>query len=97
MSRSIGLFTLDKQRYEMVVIVQKDVRNIWDVKGKRFCHPGLDATDDWTNAFSTVNAFIVIYNYSLYTVCPTCKFTIHAQKELYHSVKRSVEYLDLFD
>ncbi|XP_071866002.1 transferrin 3 isoform X1 [Bombus fervidus] len=43
----------EKQRYEMVVIVSKDVRNIWDVKGKRFCHPGLDTTDDWTNAFST--------------------------------------------
>lgn len=49
---------VEKQRYEMVVIVSKDVRNIWDVKGKRFCHPGLDTTDDWTNAFSTVNFLI---------------------------------------
>ena len=51
---------VEKQRYEMVVIVSKDVRNIWDVKGKRFCHPGLDTTDDWTNAFSTVNFLITI-------------------------------------
>ncbi|XP_017753884.1 PREDICTED: transferrin isoform X2 [Eufriesea mexicana] len=52
-TNELRLFPDEKQRYEMVVIVSKDVRNIWDVKGKRFCHPGLDTTDDWTNAFST--------------------------------------------
>lgn len=51
---------VEKQRYEMVVLVHKDVRNIWDVKSKIFCHPGLDTTDDWTNAFSTVNFFAII-------------------------------------
>ncbi|XP_017878317.1 transferrin isoform X1 [Ceratina calcarata] len=49
----LRLFADEKQRYEMVFIVTEDVRNIWDIKGKRLCHPGLDTTDDWTNAFST--------------------------------------------
>ncbi|XP_043526669.1 transferrin isoform X3 [Frieseomelitta varia] len=52
-TNELRAFPDEKQRYEMVVIVSKEVRNIWDVKGKRFCHPGLDTTDDWTNAFST--------------------------------------------
>ncbi|XP_043790725.1 transferrin isoform X3 [Apis laboriosa] len=52
-TNELRLFSDEKQRYEMVVIVSKNVRNIWDVKGKRFCHPGLDTTDDWTNSFST--------------------------------------------
>ncbi|CAK9808394.1 unnamed protein product [Anthophora quadrimaculata] len=52
-TNELRLFRDDKQRYDMVVIVHKDVGNVWDVKGKRFCHPGLDTTDDWTNAFST--------------------------------------------
>lgn len=54
----------------MIVIVSKNVRNIWDVKGKRFCHPGLDTTDDWTNSFSTVNFLnyflLFMYFYLLY-------------------------------
>lgn len=50
----------------MIVIVSKNVRNIWDVKGKRFCHPGLDTTDDWTNSFSTVNYFIIIFYFLLF-------------------------------
>lgn len=60
-------FFVEKQRYEMVVIVSKEVRNIWDVKGKRFCHPGLDTTDDWTNAFSTVN-FLIITSWLSYVL-----------------------------
>ncbi|CAD1475639.1 unnamed protein product, partial [Heterotrigona itama] len=52
-TNELRAFPDEKQRYEMVVIVSKKVRNIWDVKGKRFCHPGLDTTDDWTNAIST--------------------------------------------
>lgn len=39
----------------MVVLVNKDVKSIWNLKGKRFCHPGLDTVDKWTKAFSTVN------------------------------------------
>lgn len=31
------------------------MRRIWDVKGKRLCHPGLDTTDDWTKIFSMVS------------------------------------------
>ncbi|XP_029047625.1 transferrin isoform X1 [Osmia bicornis bicornis] len=52
-TNELRLFPDEKQRYEMVVLVHKDVKNIWDVKSKIFCHPGLDNTDDWTNAFST--------------------------------------------
>ncbi|KZC12392.1 Transferrin [Dufourea novaeangliae] len=37
----------------MVVLVNKDVKNIWNLKGRRFCHPGFDTADDWTKAFST--------------------------------------------
>ncbi|XP_076758710.1 transferrin 3 isoform X1 [Xylocopa sonorina] len=52
-TNELRLYANEKQRYEMVVVVSKDVRNIWDVKGKRFCHPGMDTTDDWTSAFSS--------------------------------------------
>jgi len=45
---------LDDHRFELVAIAHKDVRRIWDVKGKRLCHPGLDTIDDWTKIFSTV-------------------------------------------
>ena len=34
--------------------MNKDVKSIWDVKGKRFCHPGFDTSNEWTKAFSTV-------------------------------------------
>ncbi|XP_076395168.1 transferrin 3 isoform X3 [Megachile rotundata] len=52
-TNELRLFPDEKQRYEMVVLVHENVNNIWDVKDKVFCHPGLDTTDDWTNAFST--------------------------------------------
>lgn len=44
----------DDHRFEVVAIAHKNVRRIWDVKGKRLCHPGLDTVDDWTKIFSTV-------------------------------------------
>ncbi|XP_076175295.1 transferrin 3 isoform X2 [Ptiloglossa arizonensis] len=52
-TNELRLFPNEKQRFEMVVLVNKDVKSIWDIKGKRFCHPGLVTTEDWTKAFST--------------------------------------------
>ena len=52
-TNELRLFPEGKQRYEMVVVVNKDVNSIWDVKGKRFCHPGFDTSNEWTKAFST--------------------------------------------
>jgi len=53
---------LDDHRFELVAIAHKDVRRIWDVKGKRLCHPGLDTIDDWTKIFSTVGELFFFYS-----------------------------------
>ncbi|XP_031843112.1 transferrin 3 isoform X2 [Nomia melanderi] len=52
-TNELRLLPEEKQRFEMVVLVNKDVKSIWNLKGKRFCHPGLDTVDKWTKAFST--------------------------------------------
>ncbi|XP_076650974.1 transferrin 3 isoform X1 [Halictus rubicundus] len=52
-TNELRLFRAEKERFTMVVLVNKDVKSIWNLKGKRFCHPGLDTTDEWTKAFST--------------------------------------------
>lgn len=52
-SNKVFLFS-DSHRFEVVAIASNNVRRIWDVKGKRLCHPGLDTIDDWTKIFSTV-------------------------------------------
>ncbi|XP_078033329.1 transferrin 3 isoform X2 [Augochlora pura] len=52
-TNELRLFQTEKERFKVVVLVNKDVKSIWNIKGKRFCHPGLDTTDDWTKAFST--------------------------------------------
>lgn len=52
-TNELKLFPNEKQRFEMVVIVNKNVNNRWDIKGNRLCHPGLETEDDWTKAFST--------------------------------------------
>lgn len=54
----------DDHRFDVVAIAHKNVQRIWDVKGKRLCHPGLDTVDDWTKIFSTVGelylSFVVL-------------------------------------
>ncbi|XP_053977011.1 transferrin isoform X1 [Hylaeus volcanicus] len=52
-TNELRLYADEKQRFEMVVLVNKDVKSIWDVKARRFCHPGHDSSDGWTKAFST--------------------------------------------
>ncbi|XP_076630373.1 transferrin 3 isoform X2 [Colletes latitarsis] len=49
----LRLYPNEKQRFEMVVLTNKNVKTIWDIKDKRFCHPGHDTTDEWTKVFST--------------------------------------------
>ncbi|XP_043266061.1 transferrin isoform X2 [Colletes gigas] len=49
----LRLYPNEKQRFEMVVLTKKNVKTIWDVKEKRFCHPGHDTADEWTKVFST--------------------------------------------
>lgn len=39
----------------MVALVHKNVKHIWDVKGKRLCHPGLDIENELTKAISMVS------------------------------------------
>lgn len=59
-TNELRLFQAEKVLFEMVVLVNKDVKSIWNLKGKRFCHPGLDTTNEWTKAFSTYfDKFIV--------------------------------------
>lgn len=49
----------------MVALVRKSVEHIWDVRGKRFCHPGIATANDWTKSFSTVSI-----NFFLRSACP---------------------------
>lgn len=49
----LRLFPDEKKRFEMVALVYKEVKNVWDMKGRRFCHPGIETQDGWTKAFST--------------------------------------------
>lgn len=49
--------------------MNKDVNSIWNVKGKRFCHPGFDTSNEWTKAFSTVNIAAEIHR----TRCAWCE------------------------
>ncbi|XP_032675197.1 transferrin [Odontomachus brunneus] len=52
-TNELRLFLNDKQSFQMVALVHKNVGHIWDVKGKRFCHPGFDSKElGWTKAFS---------------------------------------------
>ncbi|XP_018392136.1 PREDICTED: transferrin [Cyphomyrmex costatus] len=51
-TNELRLFPDDDHRFEIVAIAHKNVQRIWDVKGKRLCHPGLDTIDDWTKIFS---------------------------------------------
>ncbi|XP_014469684.1 PREDICTED: transferrin isoform X2 [Dinoponera quadriceps] len=51
-TNELRFFPNDKQHFQMVALVHKNVKHIWDVKGKRFCHPGFDVSNDWTKAFS---------------------------------------------
>ncbi|EFN78174.1 Transferrin [Harpegnathos saltator] len=44
----------------MVALVHKNVKHIWDVKDRRFCHPGLDTSNDWTKTFSMYFEYWVI-------------------------------------
>lgn len=38
-----------------MAIAHKSVQRIWDIKGKRLCHPGFNTVDDWSTVFSTVS------------------------------------------
>ncbi|XP_018049923.1 PREDICTED: transferrin [Atta colombica] len=51
-TNELRLFSDDDHRFKVVAIAHKNVQRIWDVKGKRLCHPGLDTVDDWTKIFS---------------------------------------------
>ncbi|XP_036151373.1 transferrin isoform X2 [Monomorium pharaonis] len=55
-TNELRLFSDDDHRFEIVAIAHKNVQRIWDVKGKRLCHPGLDTIDDWTKIFSMVES-----------------------------------------
>lgn len=72
------IFLLDEQHFQMVVVVHKSVKHIWDVKGKRFCHPGLETDKDWTKIFSTVSftnisrALIEVAVAQCYRACIYC-------------------------
>ncbi|XP_011641592.1 serotransferrin isoform X1 [Pogonomyrmex barbatus] len=59
-TNELRLFQDDDHRFEVVAIANKNVRRIWDVKGKRLCHPGLDTVDDWTKVFSTYFENLII-------------------------------------
>ncbi|XP_011156703.1 transferrin [Solenopsis invicta] len=59
-TNELRLFQDDDHRFEVVAIAYKNVRRIWDVKGKRLCHPGLDTIDDWTKIFSTYFENLII-------------------------------------
>lgn len=50
----------------MVTLVHKNVKHIWDVKGKRFCHPGFNTVNDWTKAFSMVGVSLTRHSLKLY-------------------------------
>ncbi|XP_018340131.1 PREDICTED: transferrin isoform X2 [Trachymyrmex septentrionalis] len=51
-TNELRLFSEEDHRFKVVTIAHKNVQRIWDVKGKRLCHPGLDTVDDWTKIFS---------------------------------------------
>ncbi|XP_071653962.1 transferrin isoform X1 [Temnothorax longispinosus] len=59
-TNELRLFPDDDYRFELVAIAHKNVQRIWDVKGKRLCHPGLDTIDDWTTIFSTYFENLII-------------------------------------
>ncbi|KAI4497716.1 hypothetical protein M0802_007256 [Mischocyttarus mexicanus] len=51
-THEIRLFPKDKQQFEMVALVRQNIESEWDVKGKRFCHPGFETTDTYTKALT---------------------------------------------
>ncbi|XP_011704440.1 PREDICTED: transferrin [Wasmannia auropunctata] len=59
-TNELRLFPDDDHRFQIVAIAHKNVQRIWDVKGKRLCHPGLDNTDDMTKIFSTYFENLII-------------------------------------
>ncbi|KAG7200605.1 hypothetical protein KM043_001163 [Ampulex compressa] len=52
-TNEMRLFPQEKYRFQMVAIVRDSVQHLWDIRGKRLCHPGFETLDDWTKPFST--------------------------------------------
>ncbi|XP_015175750.1 PREDICTED: transferrin [Polistes dominula] len=48
----LRLFTKEKYEFEMVALVRKNIDSEWDLKGKRFCHPGFEISDTYTKSLS---------------------------------------------
>ncbi|XP_043267585.1 transferrin [Venturia canescens] len=52
-THELRLFKNDTQRFSMVALVKSDIKSASDLMGKRFCHSGLESTDDSTRIFAT--------------------------------------------
>ncbi|XP_012287657.1 transferrin isoform X2 [Orussus abietinus] len=52
-TNELRFFSCDKERYQMVAIVNKKIKNTSDLRGKNFCHPGYEPTEYWNRIFST--------------------------------------------
>lgn len=52
-TNELRLFPNEKQRFDVIALVNKDVKGLSDLRDKRFCHPGYEATDDWTQVLAT--------------------------------------------
>ncbi|XP_015598870.1 transferrin [Cephus cinctus] len=61
-TNELRLFKTENQRYEIVALVNKNVGSLFDLRGKRFCHPGYETSDDWTQIFATYFEKRVILN-----------------------------------
>ncbi|KAK2584704.1 hypothetical protein KPH14_007038 [Odynerus spinipes] len=51
-THELRLFYNVEQQFEMVVLVRQNIKNVGNVKGKRFCHPGFESSDTFTKALS---------------------------------------------
>ncbi|GAB1859923.1 Transferrin [Camponotus japonicus] len=50
----------ESERFQVVAIAHKNVQRIWDIKGKRLCHPGFNAINNWSTVFSTYLENVII-------------------------------------
>lgn len=51
----------ETERFQIVVIAHKNVQRIWDIKGKRLCHPGFNAINDWSDVSSVTRIYFSIW------------------------------------